>query len=302
MLMTYKLRVGRYFLAPLMLSALVLGFFVRTVFIRLWATLRYWRLGLAAFPHNWRETVCIIDARHLPELLPGAGEIDSQLSLQGLLGQKIEGEFDHKIFGFLTLTTLAPLIYLPALLYRWNLKTSAWLWGPVALLLSPVLWANDETMRHKTAYWTTWAVQSVLWSAWVGFVGWLLAAYLPDDVRALFPHWVTVVYGHLPLPALGLRYGLLVLLALSLLGLLLAAYPVRAAHGKALEGAGDFHKGYTEELKAELHRLAIPVRRWLRVNLVLMTFTIWAFAWHWAVQRWPDQLQHVTWPWLRPWL
>lgn len=291
-----------YSLILLMLPTIMFGFFVRAIFIRLLATLQYWRLGLTAFPKNWRETVCVIDARHLPELLPGAGEIDSQLSLQGLFGYKIEGELDNKILSFLTLTTLAPLIYLPALLYRWNLKASAWLWGPVALLLSPVLWANDETMRHKTAYWTTRAVQSVLWSVWVGFVGWLLAAYLPDDVRALFPHWVTVVYGHLPLPTLGLRYGLLVLLALSLLGLLLAAYPVRAAHGKALEGAGDFHKGYTEELKAELHRLAIPVRRWLRVNLVLMTFNIWAFAWQWAVQYWPNQLQHITWPWLRPWL
>ncbi len=48
-----------------------------------------------------------------------------------------------------SLTILAPLIYLSALLYRWNLKASAWLWGPVALLLSPVLWANDEEMRIK---------------------------------------------------------------------------------------------------------------------------------------------------------
>lgn len=282
-----------------MLPAFIFALFVRTAFIRLWATLRYWRLGLTAFPHNWRETVCVVDASHLPELLPGAGEINPVFSLQGLLEQKIEGMFDNKIFKFLLVTNFATIIYLPALLYRWNLKASAWLWGPVALLLSPVLWANDETMRHKTAYWTTRAVQSVLWSVWVGFVGWLLAAYLPDDVRALFPHWVTVVYGHFPLPTLGLRYGLLVLLALSLLGLLEAAYRVRAVHGKALEG--DFEKG-SEELKAELRRLAIPVSRWLRVNLVLMTFNIWAFAWQWAVQRWPDQLQHITWPWLRPWL
>ncbi len=292
-------RIAPHFFVPLMLPAFIFALFVRTAFIRLWATLRYWRLGLTAFPHNWRETVCVVDASHLPELLPGAGEINPVFSLQGLLEQKIEGMFDNKIFKFLLVTNFATIIYLPALLYRWNLKASAWLWGPVALLLSPVLWANDETMRHKTAYWTTWAVQSVLWPAWVGFVGWLLAAYLPDDVRALFPHWVTVVYGHLPLPTLGLRYGLLVLLALSLLGLLEAAYRVRAVHGKALEG--DFEKG-SEELKAELHRLAIPVRRWLRVNLVLMTFNIWAFAWQWAVQYWPNQLQHITWPWLRPWL
>ncbi len=292
-------RIAPHFFVPLMLPAFIFALFVRTAFIRLWATLRYWRLGLTAFPHNWRETVCVVDASHLPELLPGAGEINPVFSLQGLLEQKIEGMFDNKIFKFLLVTNFATIIYLPALLYRWNLKASAWLWGPVALLLSPVLWANDETMRHKTAYWTTRAVQSVLWSVWVGFVGWLLAAYLPDDVRALFPHWVTVVYGHLPLPTLGLRYGLLVLLALSLLGLLEAAYRVRAVHGKALEG--DFEKG-SEELKAELRRLAIPVSRWLRVNLVLMTFNIWAFAWQWAVQYWPNQLQHITWPWLRPWL
>lgn len=294
--------IGQHFFKSFITLVIILSLFILTVFIRLWATLQYWRVGLAAFPHNWRETVCVIDARHLPELLPGAGEIEPTLSLQGLLQQETGGDFSDKMQKPLPTTTLATIIYLPALLYRWNLKASAWLWGPVALLLSPVLWANDETMRHKTAYWTTWAVQSVLWSAWVGFVGWLLAAYLPDDVRALFPHWVTVVYDHMPPPALGLRYGLLVLLALSLFGLLLAAYPVRAAHGKALEGAGDFHKGYTEELKAELRRLAIPVRRWLRVNLVLMTFNIWAFAWQWAVQYWPNQLQHITWPWLRPWL
>ncbi|AQR66295.1 hypothetical protein BXU06_15515 [Aquaspirillum sp. LM1] len=172
----------------------------------------------------------------------------------------------------------------------------------MALLLSPVLWANDEEMRHKTAYWTTWAVQSSLLSVWVGFISWLLAAYLPKDVQALFPHWVTVAYGHFPLPTLGVRYGLLWLLAICLLVLLLTAYPIRAAHGKALEGAGDFHKGYSDELKAELRRLAIPVRYWLRVNLVVITFTIWAFALQWALQRWPNQLQHVVWSWLRPWL
>ena len=159
--------IGVHFFLPLVLPALTLNLFIRAVFIRLWATLRYWRLGLAAFPHNWRETVCVIDARHLPELLPGAGEISGVFSLQGWLGQKIEGNFGDKIFIFLFFTALATIIYLPALLYRWNLKASAWLWGSVALLLSPVLWANDETMRHKTAYWTTWAVQSVLWSAWV---------------------------------------------------------------------------------------------------------------------------------------
>ena len=174
----------------------------------------------------------------------------------------------------------------------------------MALLLSPVLWANDEEMRHKTAYWTTSVLQPILRRMWVGFVCWLLSPclYLSDYVRALFPQTAVVFYKHMLLPALGLRYGLLCLLALSLFRLYAAAYRVQTTHKKALEGAGDFEKGYSEKLKTEFRRLAIPVRRWLRVNLVLMTFNIWAFAWQWAVQRWPDQLQHITWPWLRPWL
>lgn len=297
-----NINITKYILIWLGMPAFVLGIFVRTVLIRLWATLHYWRLGLVTFPRNWRETVCVIDAHHLPELLPGAGEIDSDFSLESLLEQRARGTAEKKIFTFLYVSTLILIIYLPALLYRWNLKASAWLWGLVALLLSPVLWANDEEMRSKTAYWTTWAIQSGLLSVWVGFIGWLLAAYLPKDVQALFPRWVTVAYGYFPLPTLGMRYGFLVLLAICLLGLLLTAYPIRAAHGKALEGAGDFHKGYSDELKAELRRLAIPVRYWFRMNLVVITFTIWAFALQWALQRWPNQLQHVVWSWLRPWL
>jgi hypothetical protein len=294
----------KYFFIPILPLAISLGSFVRAVFIRLWATLQYWSLGLAAFPRNWRETVCVIDARHLPELLPGAGEVSDAFSFRGLLKYKIRSKFNEKIFDLLLLTILAPLIYLSALLYRWNLKASAWLWGPVALLLSPVLWANDEEMRHKTAYWTTSVLQPILRRMWVGFVCWLLSPclYLSDYVRALFPQTAVVFYKHMLLPALGLRYGLLCLLALSLFRLYAAAYRVQTTHKKALEGAGDFEKGYSEKLKTEFRRLAIPVSRWLRVNLVLMTFNIWAFAWQWAVQRWPDQLQHITWPWLRPWL
>lgn len=68
----------KYFFIPILPLAISLGSFVRAVFIRLWATLQYWSLGLAAFPRNWRETVCVIDARHLPELLPGAGPPESQ--------------------------------------------------------------------------------------------------------------------------------------------------------------------------------------------------------------------------------
>ena len=96
----YELQNSSTFFLPLMLPAFIFALFVRTAFIRLWATLRYWRLGLTAFPHNWRETVCVVDASHLPELLPGAGEINPVFGLQGLLEQRLRACLTTRFSNF----------------------------------------------------------------------------------------------------------------------------------------------------------------------------------------------------------
>ena len=151
--------------------------------------------------------------------------------------------FDNKIFKFLLVTNFATIIYLPALLYRWNLKASAWLGAQVALLLSPVLWANDETMRHKTAYWTTRAVQSVLWSVWVG----LSAGCWRHICLTMCARWLISALGDgglWPFSAADFGPALWFAGAAGAVSAWLAeaAYPVRAAHGKALEGLGIFTK------------------------------------------------------------
>ena len=172
----------------------------------------------------------------------------------------------------------------------------------MAFVLRPVAWVNQEAMRSKTAFWTTWALQSVLVSGVLLGAAWLAMPYLPADLTADLPHGLQTWSARWPAPELGVRYALLALTLVSLVALLWAAYRMRAAHAKALEGAGDFHNGYNEALKAEFTRLAEPVRLLLRWNLAVMALTIWTFALWWSLKQWPNELDGAVWEWIRPFL
>ncbi len=258
--------------------------------------------GLGEFAKNWRETVLVIDFLHPPAMLPDAGEVSEEFTFSGAWRMSLAARsaLETALNGFLKLLLML-FIYLPALLYRWNIKASSWLWGPVAFVLRPVVW-SQEAMRSKTAFWTTWALQSVLVSGVLLGAAWLAIPYLPADLIADLPHGLQTWSARWPAPELGVRYALLALTLVSLVALLWAAYRMRAAHAKALEGAGDFHKGYDDVLKAEFTRLAEPVRLLLRWNLAVMALTIWTFALWWSLKQWPNELDGAVWEWIRPFL
>lgn len=295
---------GEAVLSFYLLPGFVLGIFIRATGIRVVATGRHVMAGLNYFAGNWRETVLVIDAVHPPALLPGAETVNKRFALAGLWKQPDRSRSDSTgeptIKWFLKFV-FSPMIYLPALIYRWNIKASSWLWGPVAFVLRPVAW-GPEAMRSKTAFWTTWALQSVLLSGVLLGSAWLAMPYLPADLTADLPHGLQTWSAWWPAPELGVRYALLALTLVSLVALLWTAYRIRAAHAKALEGAGDFHNGYNEALKAEFTRLADPVRLLLRWNLAVMALTIWTFALWWSLKQWPNELDGVVWEWIRPFL
>jgi len=103
-------------------------------------TLTFFRhplISLQAIPKNWYRIVLATDMRHPPELLPG---VESQQYRSLIM------EFDHlryyKLLGTMTNENnyflkisfgIITLIFLPALLYRWSLKSSA-------LFYLPFLW------------------------------------------------------------------------------------------------------------------------------------------------------------------
>ena len=123
----------------------VAGMFLRTLSIRVVATMSHPLQGLAQLPLNWRETVAVIDLCHLPELLPRAGTINQKLTMAGLLAapsSRLSIAIGYK-------PVLALLMYLPAVLYRWNLKASAWLWWPLASMITPPYRGQTETERYE---------------------------------------------------------------------------------------------------------------------------------------------------------
>ena len=188
-------------------------------------------------------------------------------------------------------------MWLPALLYRMNIKAAFWIWGSIALAFSPTFWL-DEEMRAKTSYWSTWLLLSVFISSLVGFFLCLAAPFLPQAIISdFFPIWVSKLAPRLPAP-FSLRYCVLCLFLISLMGLANAAYAIRAAHGKALEGAGDF-KNYGAENQSYLRGMALIVRRWLKVNTAIAILVAWVFV-LWAGDKYlVGGSGHVVWSWVR---
>jgi hypothetical protein len=272
------------------------GLLLRITWIRAFVTLRHISNGLPAFSRNWRETVLVMDCWHPPSLLPGAEKVNASYGVWSLYGMCRSGNIGNVSRSLLILS-----IYLPALLYRWNIKASTWLWGPLAFALRPTIWADDETMRESISQQTSWPLLGLLSTLTPGLVVWLLGPWLPADLTSVLPAWVIKSSQLLPAPEINLRTGLLVPTLVSWLCFLWFAYHLRAPHDKPL-GDADNYKKYDDDLKDRVRRLARPVLASGRWTAALAFLTVWAFALKWALNRWPQDLDHLVWDWLKPWL
>lgn len=266
-----------------------IGFFLRATYIRIYATLNHLSKGLRVFPQNWQETVFGIDLLYPPTLLPKAEQLSIEFSIRHLLHQSNENWIDQFIKFFWIF-----FIYFSATLYRWNIKASAWLWGPVAYALRAVAWADDETMRERMAWQTTWP----LLGAMFGLLSWMLGL-VPNALLDQISTWVINILKFTP--GLNLRTGLLILFLCSGFCFLLCAYRLRSAHDKPLGDADNFKK-YDDHLKSRFKGLAQAVRVSGQWTIACAVLTIWSFALAWALERWPQAMQYVVWDWLKPWL
>lgn len=156
--------------------ALAIGIWGRSLIIRIFATLRHPLRGLLQLPSNWNETVLMVDSTHLPELLPGAAAISPAFTVQGLLENfKSVGVRDRWI-GLL----FALMWYPPALMWRWSLKATLWLWWPLALLLRPDKNTDNIGKIRKEAVTQIWVSGWLLWLAIITAF-WLATGYLPME-------------------------------------------------------------------------------------------------------------------------
>lgn len=142
-------------------AAIAIGIWGRSLLIRILATVWHPLAGLRQLPLNWRETVAVVDFIHLPELLPGAASVSSLLTVRGWLEQvNSVSDKDSWIGGLIVLVW-----YPPALLWRWSLKATLWLWWPLALLLRPDKAMDNIGKVRKEAVTQIWVSGLLLWTS-----------------------------------------------------------------------------------------------------------------------------------------
>jgi hypothetical protein len=102
-----------------------LGIAIRSV-----STLRFTLAGFHALPSNWIFNVFVIDLFHAPELLPRATSISEEYGTGGLLRTS-----SNLFSGFQRVAAylLIACLYLSAILYRFSIKATAWIWWPLVI-------------------------------------------------------------------------------------------------------------------------------------------------------------------------
>lgn len=108
------------------------GTWLRSLGVRVLATLRHPVAGIEALPGNWRRILWAVDCRHAPELLPGlsAHDTNTVLSLPGFMEKMRTWDWSDRFLGIMVI----PIWFLPGFLYRWSLKSTCWLYLPLIYL------------------------------------------------------------------------------------------------------------------------------------------------------------------------
>ena len=137
-------------------------FFVPAFLIRVTATARHIRKGIECLPANFRRLVFCTSPSELPEIVPGLSATRSELNLRRFwyfwyfVGRKPTG-LAWRILGPIA----ALIIYPPAWLFRFTMKSTVWFWWPIAYLGAdrnesrrPELfhWRRRHSLRAKVTY------------------------------------------------------------------------------------------------------------------------------------------------------
>lgn len=159
--------------------------------------------ALAVIPNNWRKIVLCTDSMKFPEFIPGTDILVSKLR---------DGAKDPHL-GFLDLETLAKSVFLsgrdtfakyfvgflifsffllPALLYRWSLKSTAIVWSPLLWAFKPISGAELPAHFAKGVVSLGFFKASRLYSAFVLFLfllkaclWWKLLTFQSDEQDAV---------------------------------------------------------------------------------------------------------------------
>jgi hypothetical protein len=119
-------------------------------------------------PENWRENNFLTDSCLPAELMPGIRDADPELTLDGWT-KRVFNDSDRSLWMWVIYPLVGVFLFLPAFLYRLNIKATAWFWWPLAYLLKPAPVADAEGQQKQALCWPwtnpfqkLWIIASVL--------------------------------------------------------------------------------------------------------------------------------------------
>lgn len=280
---------------PIALCILAVGIRIRSTL-----TLPHIKEGIAAFSHNWYETVLISNVRQPPALLPRAGEVDEMFVIDA-------DKHPNGMFAMFWVLIYAGF----ALIYRWNIKANAWMWLPLAYLLRPVKWERHplapdnlppDSRRKISAFWSNrYAIAALL--VFCGVVlSYLLHPLFDSNIQIKLSSWAPLLVKYLPIDKVGIRYVLLCLFALSLVMNLYFAVKLKSDYYKILEEHDKHQKLPSDpdksiELVFEADAKRFVRVRWFAVaSFILFTYSVLL---QFFILKWPDTVGKAIWSWLR---
>ncbi|MBF0347716.1 MAG: hypothetical protein HQL81_08600 [Magnetococcales bacterium] len=126
--------------ATAVMGSAALGVWLRSIGIRFIATLRHPWFGIQSLPDNWHRTLLAIDLYHAPELVPGLEERNHESSTLSLI-KKLKNTFFFIAFFYILFSMI---FIVPAILYRWSLKSTCWLYLPIINFTQRPEWVDGS--------------------------------------------------------------------------------------------------------------------------------------------------------------
>jgi hypothetical protein len=128
-----------------------IGIFIVTLAIRIAATLRHFLSGFFSIAQNFHILAFCTSPAQLPELVPGLPET-SELTLTGMV--KLIDENLRSANWLRAIWIAGPIIvtilcFVPAWLYRITLKSTVWVWWPLAFIGNTPKLANTPAWQYK---------------------------------------------------------------------------------------------------------------------------------------------------------
>jgi len=162
----------------LLLSLLLLSSIISKIIITIKMTYKYPMKSIKSIPSNWFKTILSTDIFYPLELVPDIEKTDSDYKLSSFFSSVSSYNKIFMIFMIL-------IIFVPTLIYRYSIKSTAWIYLPLIWLIEP---QNKEDLNTRLK------IESKNFIAYLMFFYSIIIVFIFTLLPLIFPHTAWGVY------------------------------------------------------------------------------------------------------------